>query len=122
MGLLVINGTVDVNSYGNSALSSLYNGINNNPNTLVFIGSGSSNAYATTSGNSSVMSVSLNPAYNSNSGTLANTLMHELVHVQDIGSGNFNFSDPTRKNVDMVEDHAEGVANKNFPRDNMCRK
>jgi len=100
----------------------LLSSLQNDPNTLVVISSGSAGgSFGTTSGNSSLMSVTIDQSMQANSSVLANTLTHELTHAHDIRSGNFNFNDPNRRDIPTVERHGENVANPLFDRDNMCR-
>jgi len=122
LGLVVINAAYNSDQYQqNPSMNALYTGLNNNPNTVVVISSNSSsNNYGGAAGTSGVITVNINPAMNPTSEVAGNTIMHELVHAQDIASGNFNSFDPKRQDVFTAEQHAEDVANSHYPRSNIC--
>lgn len=124
-GTTVLNLTGDqrVGSSTDPSLDALYRSLNNNPSVTVIISYGSAGgSFGSTIGTSNLITIKIDPAMQSNSAVLQNTLAHELTHASDIASGNLNSFNQTinRANGGMAESAAEGFANRLFDRSNQC--
>ncbi len=124
-GTTVLNLTGDqrIGSSADPSLDALYRSLNNNPSVTVIISYGSAGgSFGSTIGTSNLITIKIDPAMQSNSAVLQNTLAHELTHASDIASGNLNSFNQAinRANGGLAESAAEGFANGLFDRSNQC--
>jgi hypothetical protein len=122
-GLIVtdLTGSAAVAGLANTPL---YRSLAGDPNVHVIItnGSLSPETLGITTGNARVVNIAIDPAKNYNLGELTNTVMHELIHADQLRSGNFSYTDPMRRNFGQAEDEAYEYANRYFPSRPVCPK
>jgi len=90
-----------------------YQSLNSNPNTLVILTSGPTpdQAYGATIGARGLISVTINPDLNGPSSEFYNTVTHELVHAEQINTGNFSYSNSGRRDFRAAEGEATAYGN-----------
>jgi hypothetical protein len=110
------SGTTVINLSGKPLSSALqadpyYQSANKNPNITVYISNGMNSAIdqgavATTTGNSTTQYITLSPNLQNDANIIGEVLGHEFVHVDQLASGNFSYTDPSRRDPGAAEGEA----------------
>lgn len=101
----------------------LYKTLHNNPNVNIVVLSANlpkKKDLAKTLGTSKSIMILLDLSKLSSDYLYMNTYFHELLHAQSLVSGNFSYSDESRKDFNFEEDNAYSEADRKYNREGVC--
>ena len=121
-GLLILDLTGDARM-SFIRTTELYKNLNNDQNVLIVISLGNlgNDTYATALGDDKLIRIVVNPNMNKKTPTFNNTIVHELIHADQLRSGNFSYTDPSRRDFEFAEEEGYNYANELFPDGFQCK-